>query len=113
MTKQRLTKEDMEMIEQMVSEQKEQRELLKDILLAIKGDESLNVEGVVQATKRIDNKLNEIEKTLVQINLWKDIITSKRFWRFLIFFVGFIAIGFLMAKYGFLVVWEYVKKLVL
>ena len=142
MSKRTLSQEDMEKIQALIDESQYQSNALKEILLAIKGDPDLGIEGMVAAQKRIeiaaiqteervekgirafetaiDQKITDIEKTVNEINTWKNaitvyigIITSKKIWRFLLISSAIVVIIFLSIKYGFLAVWQYIKNIVL
>jgi len=132
----------MDKLEALIQESSYQSGALKEILTAIKGDPNLGIEGIVAAQKRnereassiqeafnkktleieesINDRIGEIEKTVKQINDWKNavtlylgIVTSTKIWRFLLITIGIIVILFLSVKYGFLNVWQYIKNLVM
>jgi hypothetical protein len=140
--KRQFSDEDMDKLEALIKESAFQSSALNEILMAIKGDANLGIEGIVAAQKRnereaasiqetfnkktleieesINNRIGEIEKTVKQINDWKNavtlylgIITSTKMWRFLLVSIGIFALIFLSIKYGFLNVWQYIKNLVL
>jgi len=133
---------DMDRLEALIEESSYQSGALKEILMAIKGDANLGIEGIVAAQKRneheaaviqeafnkktlhieesINERIGEIEKTVKQINDWKNaitlylgIVTSTKVWRFILITTGVVAIIFLSVKYGFLTVWQYIKNLLL
>ena len=133
------TQEDMEKIDQLYLETTEQSKVMKEILLCLKGDESLNIEGVIPAQKRfehiienklatkqeiqeierrVETKITEMDKTLKQLNDWKQMISiyfgmmlSKKIWKFIGFVIAIIVIAILSVKYGFQTVWHYIKGL--
>lgn len=139
MSKRPFTEKDMEKINELYLETTEQSKVLKDILLCLKGDESLNIEGVIPAQKRFENiiehklatkqeiqeierrvetKVSEMDKTLNQLNDWKQMISiyfgmmlSKKIWKFIGFVIAIIVITILSVKYGFQTVWHYIKGL--
>lgn len=97
-----------------------QSSALKEILMAIKGDESLGVEGMVAAQARIEEKFTELERTVKALNDWKyaitlylGVITSKKVWKFLFITTGIVVLIILSFKYGILTVWQYIKNMVL
>lgn len=104
MAKRYLTDEQMERIESLFAENEKQSILLKEILLCIKGSESMNIEGVIPAQKRMQREMHEqkeelqeykeeiqrtinekiqevedtqseIKSTLLKINEWKNAMT--------------------------------------
>lgn len=121
----------MQKINALYQETTQQSAVLKEILLCIKGSESMNIEGIIPAQKRLErqmadqkeelevmikNEVASIEKTLNEINSWKQavsiyfgLIMSKRVWRGVFIFVGIVAIILLSIKYGFQNVWHYIK----
>jgi hypothetical protein len=148
MAKHYLTDEQMEQIQSLFVETKKQSKVLDEILLCLKGSESMNIEGVIPAQKRmqrelentraymeeqreelqvmIDEKVHEVEsrqdklqETVNSINRWKDamtiyvgLLTSRKLWSiFAIFIVG-IGLIVLIAKFGFIAVWQYVKEVI-
>ena len=139
MSKRPFTEKDMEKINELYLETTEQSKVLKDILLCLKGDESLNIEGVIPAQKRFENiiehklatkqeiheierrvetKVSEMDKTLKQLNDWKQMISiyfgmmlSKKIWKFIGFVIAIIVIAILSVKYGFQTVWHHIKAL--
>lgn len=139
MSKRPFTEKDMEKINELYLETTEQSKVLKDILLCLKGDESLNIEGVIPAQKRFENiienklatkqeireierrvdaRVTEMDKTLKQLNDWKQMISiyfgmmlSKKIWKFIGFVIAIIVIAILSVKYGFQTVWHYIKGL--
>ncbi len=140
--KRQFSEEDMDKLEALIEESTYQSSALKEILMAIKGDDDLGIEGIVAAQKRnqrevdeahekfnkktialeesINERIGEIEKTVKQINDWKNavtlylgIITSTKVWRVFLVSIGILALIFLSIKYGFLSVWQYIKNLVL
>jgi len=140
--KRQFSEDDMDKLEALIEESTYQSSALKEILTAIKGDHELGIEGIVAAQKRnqrevdeahekfnkktlaleesIHQRIGEIEKTVKQINDWKNavtlylgIVTSTKIWRFLLITIGIIVILFLSVKYGFLNVWQYIKNLVM
>lgn len=137
MAKRQFTQADMDKIDQLYLENTEQSKVLKDILLCLKGDESLNIEGVIPAQKRVEHiietklatkqeikevkaKVSEMDDTLKQLNAWKQIVSvyfsimlSKKVWKGIGFTVAVIVIVVLSVKYGFQTVWHYIKGLFL
>lgn len=139
MSKRPFTEEDMEKINALYLETTEQSKVMKEILLCLKGDESLNIEGVIPAQKRFENiienklatkqeirdierrvetKISEMDKTLNQLNDWKQMISiyfgmmlSKKIWKFIGFVIAIIVIAILSVKYGFQTVWHHIKGL--
>lgn len=140
------TQEDMEKIDKLYLETTNQSLVLKDILLCLKGDESMNIEGVIPAQRRIESiienklatkqeiqdnrnetkkeingiteKVEGMQKTLTQLNDWKQMVSiyfgmmlSKKVWRFIGFVVAVIVIVVLSVKFGFQTVWHYIKSL--
>lgn len=140
------TQEDMEKIDKLYLETTNQSLVLKDILLCLKGDESMNIEGVIPAQRRIESiienklatkqeiqdnrnetkkeingiteKVEGMQKTLTQLNDWKQMVSiyfgmmlSKKMWKFIGFVVAVIVIVVLSVKFGFQTVWHYIKSL--
>lgn len=97
------TQEDMEKIDKLYLETTNQSLVLKDILLCLKGDESMNIEGVIPAQRRIEfviktklstkqeiqesreatkkeisvitEKVDGMQSTLTQLNDWKHMVS--------------------------------------
>lgn len=97
------TQEDMEKIDKLYLETTNQSLVLKDILLCLKGDESMNIEGVIPAQRRIEHviqtklatkqeiqdsraatkeeisviteKVDGMQSTLTQLNDWKHMVS--------------------------------------
>ena len=132
MTKKRESADDdMEKINELYHETQRQSRVLEEILMCIKGDESLNIEGVIPAQRRIQEEMMVTEKiltskidtltiTITQINDWKNaitiyigIITSKKIWKFLFVLTGLVVITVLSIKYGFLTIWQYIKNFIM
>lgn len=140
------TQEDMEKIDKLYLETTNQSLVLKDILLCLKGDESMNIEGVIPAQRRIESiienklatkqeiqdnrnetkkeingiteKVDGMQKTLTQLNDWKQMVSiyfgmmlSKKVWRFIGFVIAVVVIVVLSVKFGFQTVWHYIKSL--
>ena len=140
------TQEDMEKIDKLYLETTNQSLVLKDILLCLKGDESMNIEGVIPAQRRIESiienklatkqeiqdnrnetkkeingiteKVEGMQKTLTQLNDWKQMVSiyfgmmlSKKVWRFIGFVIAVVVIVVLSVKFGFQTVWHYIKSL--
>lgn len=106
---------EMERIEAILQEQHavnvHQEKLLNEILLCLKGSEAMNIEGVMPAQRRIEETLNEINKWKKEVTLYLGIITSKKVWRFIIYFLAAIAGVILTVKYGFQNAWKYIKDI--
>lgn len=140
------TEEDMEKIDKLYLETTNQSLVLKDILLCLKGDESMNIEGVILAQRRIERvietklatkqeiqdsreetkkeingiteKVDGMQKTLTQLNDWKQMVSiyfgmmlSKKMWKFIGFVIAIIVIVVLSVKFGFQTVWHYLKSI--
>lgn len=101
--KRQITQEDMEKIEQLYQETTLQSKVLNEILLCLKGSESMNIEGVIPAQRRIENvienklatkqeiqesrdatkkeisaineKVDGMQSTLIQLNDWKQMVS--------------------------------------
>lgn len=92
----------------------QQDNVLQEILLCLKGSESMNIEGVIPAQKRIEKKLDqEIE----HLNEWKDniqkyfdVISGKPFKRFIIIVIVLFAGMFIYLKFGATMFWKYVTS---
>lgn len=91
----------METIDQRLDQQDQ---LLNEILLCLKGSESMNIEGVIPAQKRIEQK---IDREINSLHEWKDgiqkyfdVLSSRGFKRFM-WIVVFLFVGmFLYLKLG-------------
>lgn len=129
------TEEDMEKIEKLYLETTSQSETLKEILLCIKGSDSMNIEGITPAQRRIERvietklatkqeiidinaKVDGMQSTLSQLNDWKQMMSiyfgmmlSKKVWKFIGFVIAIIVITVLGIKYGFQTVWHHIKSL--
>lgn len=140
------TEEDMEKIDKLYLETTKQNKVLDEILLCLKGEESMNIEGVIPAQRRIERvietklatkqeiqdsraetkkeingiteKVDGMQKTLTQLNDWKQMVSiyfgmmlSKKVWRFIGFVIAVVVIVVLSVKFGFQTVWHYIKSL--
>lgn len=140
------TQEDMEKIDKLYLETTKQNKVLDEILLCLKGEESMNIEGVIPAQRRIERvietklatkqeiqdsraetkkeingiteKVDGMQKTLTQLNDWKQMVSiyfgmmlSKKVWRFIGFVIAVVVIVVLSVKFGFQTVWHYIKSL--
>lgn len=129
--KRQFTQDDMDRINELIAENKQQSAQLDQILLCLKGSASMNIEGIIPAQKRIENeikvqkkeieeaidqKFDSIKTTLDELVAWKQIVSiymglimSKKVWRGIAIFVGIVMIIILSIKYGFQNVWHYIK----
>lgn len=89
----------------------EQNRQLNEILFCIKGSAAMNIEGVIPMQKRMEKELHELISWKKEVSLYLGIITSKKLWRWVVRIIVFIAVGFLIAKYGFEKVWGIFKQL--
>lgn len=136
----------MEKIDKLYLETTKQNKVLDEILLCLKGEESMNIEGVIPAQRRIERvietklatkqeiqdsraetkkeingiteKVDGMQKTLTQLNDWKQMVSiyfgmmlSKKVWRFIGFVIAVVVIVVLSVKFGFQTVWHYIKSL--
>jgi hypothetical protein len=111
----KLTAQDMERFEALIAEQHQvnehQSKLLNEILLCLKGSESMNIEGVLPAQKRMEETLNELKDWKAQFTIYLAILFSKKIWRFIGYLTVVIIVLILMIKFGFWAVWNYIKHL--
>lgn len=89
---------------------------LNEILLCLKGSESMNIEGVLPAQKRALNELRIVKQDLEEIKLWRTqisnylgLITSRKVWKIIIIIIGVFASFILGMKYGFSKVIQVIK----
>lgn len=107
----RLTAADIEKIDHIIRENVHQNGLLAEILICLKGNELMNVEGVIPAQKRMDRTLKEIQDWENEMRLYIGIVTSRKLWRGLFIFLAFIASIVVGIKYGWHVVLRFIKNI--
>lgn len=90
----------------------QQNRTLTEILYCIKGSETMNIEGMIPAQKRMGKVLDDLVIWKNQISFYLGIVASKKIWRFLFYLAIVIVGGFFMVKYGFWTVWKFFKALI-
>lgn len=92
----------------------EQDKLLHEILLCLKGNVTMNIEGVLPAQKRIEQKLDKEIKSLndwqVSIQKYFDVISSKGFRRFIFYFLLATILFFVYIKFGWVALVNFFKN---
>jgi hypothetical protein len=78
----------------------QQNKQLNEILFCLKGSDSLNIEGVIPMQKRMEKEINELLGWKREVNVYLGIITSRKLWQWIMRIVVFIAIGFMLIRYG-------------
>lgn len=117
-----VNKEDMKALQVLIQEQHtinaaqtkqldQHGKLLEQILWCIKGSEAMNIEGIMPAQKRIEIKLNELNKWKEEITTYFTILTSRKIWRVAVYLVMTTVVGVLIFKYGIWIVYGWLKKL--
>lgn len=105
---------EMEEIRLMLTEQKRvnehQEKMLEQILWLLKGSESLGIEGVIPAQKRIEIILNEIVTWRQEIIFYFNLLSSKKIWKIAMYVTFAVIIGWLTFKYGIWIVYDWLKK---
>lgn len=116
MAKRTFTQEDMDKINELIALNKQQvlvdqdqSNQLKEILLCLKGSNSMNIEGVIPAQKRMSSELHELNEWKQEVSIYFGMITSKRVWRFIGITIAVIAMIIVGIKYGFQTVWQLIK----
>lgn len=93
-----------------------QEQLLREILLCLKGSQTMNIEGVLPAQKRIEEKLTEEINRLTEwqdsVQKYIDIISSKSFRKFIVYVILTFVMILVWVKFGWVWVVDLVKKLV-
>lgn len=93
----------------------QQDKLLNEILLCLKGNTLMNIEGVMPAQKRIEKKIDDEIEILKEwkegIQKYFDVLTSKAFRRFLIVVVMSFVFMFLYLKFGWAAIWKFLTWL--
>jgi hypothetical protein len=109
--KRTLTQDDMEKIDELYLETNRQSKVLDEILLCIKGSDSMNIEGVIPAQKRMTKELHELNIWKRDVSMYIGLVTSKKVWKFIGITIGIIALIIFSIKYGFHAAWQFIKGL--
>lgn len=108
----KLSKENMELEQRLDKQDK----LLDEILLCLKGNVTMNIEGVLPAQKRIEQKL---DREIKAINEWRDglqkyfdVLSSRAFKRFMVVIVLTFVGMFLYLKFGWAAIIKFLTWLI-
>jgi hypothetical protein len=110
-----MTDNSLKQMDELESRLDQQDKILNEILLCLKGNASMNIEGVLPAQKRIEEKLFHEIKVLsewqMEIQKYFDVISSKWFLRLVFYFFMLVILIFVYVQLGGHTLIIFIKKL--